>query len=177
MTPFVYQGEELGYANVAWESIDDYDDVSSHNQYQLAIENGCSEDEALACVQRYSRDNARTPMQWDATDNAGFTAGVPWLPVHDDYAAQNVDVENSDADSVLSWYRHLAELRSSREELLAGDWEELMADSEEVYAFRRTLGDARTVTLVNWTEGEVPYDASLVDEQPEKFAAEVVALL
>ena len=162
-TPFVYQGEELGYANVAWGSIDDYDDVSSKNQYRLALGNGLSEAEALACVQRFSRDNARTPMQWDASANAGFTEGTPWLPVHDDYAAQNAEVEGTDTDSVLSWYRYLAELRSSREELIAGTWEELMSNSEEIFAFQRTLGDAHTVTLVNWTEDEVSYDPSLVD--------------
>ena len=161
-TPFVYQGDELGLANVAWSSIDAYNDDSSHNQFQLAIENGLSEAEALACVQRYSRDNARTPMQWDATANAGFTHGTPWLPVHDDYAQQNVAVQDADASSVLSWYRQLAELRSTREELLAGSWEELMPDSEEIYAFQRVLGDKRTVTLVNWTDHEVAYDTALV---------------
>ena len=162
-TPFVYQGEELGYENVAWGSIGDYEDVSSRNQYQLALENGRSEAEALACVQRYSRDNARTPMQWSAAANAGFTDGVPWLPVHDDYRVQNAEVEGADAHSVLSWYRELASLRAARPELLAGSWEELLAESEEIYAFQRRLGDARAVTLVNWTNREVAYDPSLVE--------------
>ena len=162
-TPFVYQGEELGYANVAWDSIDDYDDGSSHNQYEEALANGLSKAEALACVQRYSRDNARTPMQWDATANAGFTDGTPWLPVHDDFAQQNVELQEADSDSVLLWYRRLAELRTSREELLAGAWEELMADSLEVFAFQRVLGDARTVVLANWSEQEVGFDVALVE--------------
>ena len=162
-TPFVYQGEELGFANVAWDSIDDYDDVSSHNQYEMALQRGLSESEALACVHRYSRDNARTPMQWDETANAGFTKGTPWLPVHDDFATQNAHAESMDEGSVLTWYRTLAKLRTSRDELLAGSWKELMSDSEEVFAFARELGDARSLTLVNWTEKEASYDASLVE--------------
>ena len=163
-TPFVYQGEELGLANVEWDSIDDYNDASSHNQYRMALDNGLSEAEALARVQKFSRDNARTPMQWDTTANAGFTEGTPWLPVHDDYAVQNVEVENADADSVLVWYRQLAALRASREEMLAGTWEELMADSELVFAFERAAGEARSITLANWTEDEVDYDAALVKD-------------
>ena len=162
-TPFVYQGEELGFANVAWPSIDNHDDVSSHNQYDKAIQYGLSEAEALACVHRFSRDNARTPMQWDTTANAGFTKGIPWLPVHDDYAVQNASVEDADAESVLAWYRELSKLRCSRAELLAGTWEELLADSEEVFAFARELKDARSLTIANWTEHEVNYDASLVE--------------
>ena len=162
-TPFVYQGEELGLANVAWDSIDDYNDVASHAQHNWAIQNGLSEDEALACVHRYSRDNARTPMQWDTTAHAGFTKGTPWLPVHDDYMKQNVEVESDDEGSVLAWYRRLANLRSSRDELLAGAWKELMAESEEVFAFARELGGARSITLANWTEKEVEYDAALVE--------------
>jgi len=162
-TPFIYQGEELGFANVAWGSIDDYDDGSSRNQYEEALLNGLTADEALACVQRYSRDNARTPMQWDGSVQAGFTAGTPWLPVHDDFATQNVEVESDDEGSVLSWYRELAGLRQARGELTAGDWTPLLDDSEELFAFRRDLGEARTVTLVNWTDVDVTYDATLVE--------------
>jgi len=114
-------------------------------------------------VNRYSRDNARTPMQWDATANAGFTKGEPWLPVHDDYAKNNVAIQETEADSVLAWYRQLAKLRSSRDELLAGTWEELLAESEEIFAFQRTLGAARSVTIVNWTQQEVTYDPALVE--------------
>ncbi len=161
-TPFIYQGEELGFANVTWKSIEDYNDDSSHNQYKEALEAGLSAEGAMACVQRYSRDNARTPMQWDASINAGFTKGTPWLPVHDDYALQNVAIQENDADSVLSWHHKLAKLHTEREDLLAGTWEELMADSEEIFAFQRTLGDARSVTIVNWTQHEVAFDPALV---------------
>ncbi|MBP3883415.1 MAG: alpha-glucosidase, partial [Olsenella sp.] len=161
--PFLYQGEELGMTNVAWPSIDDYDDVSSRNQYEMALAAGLSEAEALACVHAYSRGNARTPMQWDASENAGFTTGVPWLPVHDDYASQNVEAEDGDPASVLSWYRSLARLRRDLPVLVAGDYRELLAESEEVYAFERTYGTERAVVLANFSEGGVSFDASLVE--------------
>lgn len=163
-TPFVYQGEELGYGNVAWPSIDDYDDVSSVNRYRAALAAGCGEGEALACVHANSRDNARTPMQWDASANAGFSSAEPWLPVHDDYATCNVEAQEADPDSVLSWYRRLAALRRELPVLVAGDYRELMAESEEVYAFERSCGQGRAVVLANFTEREVRYDAGLVGD-------------
>ena len=162
-TPFLYEGEELGYTNVAWKSIDDYDDVSSHNQYKQALAAGKTEEEALAAVHAHSRDNARTPMQWDASKNAGFSSGKPWLPVHDDYKTCNVEKQLADANSVLMWYKLLAKLREEQPLLVAGDYAELMADSEEVYAYERTHNGERLVVLANFVEREVPYDEALVE--------------
>ncbi len=162
-TPFVYEAEELGYQNVAWPSIDDYDDVESHSEYDIALDEGKSEAEALACVHDHSRDNARTPMQWDASEHAGFSTGKPWLPVHDDYKTCNVEAQGADADSVLTWYRSLAQLRKDMPVLVAGDYTELMADSETLFAFERTCGNDRAVVLANFTEDEVSYDATVVD--------------
>jgi alpha-glucosidase len=161
-TPFVYEGQELGFANVAWPSIDYYNDPSSHNQYNAAIAKGHTEEEALACVHRFSRDNARTPMQWNDGDNAGFSTATPWLPVHDDYATCNVAAQEADTESPLCWYRRLADLRMSRPELVAGDWRELLADDNNIMAFERTLDGARTVTLANFSDEAVTYAASLV---------------
>ncbi len=162
-TPFMYEAEELGYTNVAWPSIDDYDDVSSHNQYKMALEAGKTEEEALEAVHKHSRDNARTPMQWDTSENAGFTTGKPWLLVHDDYEECNAEVLGADPDSVLSYYRALAQERNALPVLVAGDYRELMPESEEIYAFERTCGSDRAVVLTNWTGGDVTYDAALVD--------------
>ena len=162
-TPFVYQGEELGFTNVAWDSIDDYNDVSSKNQYAMALENGCSKSEAMKAVHDFSRDNARTPMQWDASANAGFTKGTPWLPVHDDYKTCNAEAETADSDSVLAWYRRLAELRAQSDVLICGTYEELMADSQSVYAYKRQATDSQAVVLANFTEKEAEFDASLVE--------------
>ncbi|MBR3160576.1 MAG: alpha-glucosidase [Atopobiaceae bacterium] len=162
-TPFMYEAEELGYTNVAWSSIDDYDDVSSHNQYKMALEAGKTEEEALEAVHKHSRDNARTPMQWDTSKNAGFTTGKPWLPVHDDYEECNAETLGADPDSALSYYRALAQERNALPVLVAGDYHELMAESEEVYAFERVCGNDRAVILTNWTGNEATYDAALVD--------------
>lgn len=159
-TPFIYQGEELGFTNVAWDSIDDYDDLNSHSQYEIALQEGFSEEEAMYCVHRYSRDNARTPMQWDETEQAGFTTGLPWLPVHDDYKIQNAETEERDSDSVLSWYKKLTAFRADNKVLINGAYRELLPESEEIYAFERKNDSERMVILVNFTRNEVRYDPS-----------------
>lgn len=171
-TPFIYQGEELGFTNVAWDSIDDYDDLNSHSQYEIALSEGFSEEEALDCVHRLSRDNARTPMQWDTEDQAGFTTGTPWLPVHDDYMTENADIEGKDPSSVLSWYRKLAAIRGEKDVLINGTYEELLPESEEIYAFERKNEKDRMVILVNFTGEEVSYDpvkAGIKESDGEKI--------
>ena len=162
-TPFLYQGEELGYSNRVWGSIDEFDDLQTRSQYEFALTEGFTPEQALAACNRFSRDNARTPMQWDASAHAGFTTGTPWLPVHADYAEVNVEAESADPDSVLNWYRRLAELRLSRDELLAGSYEELMADSEQIYAYRRAGETSTAVMLANLSDEAATYDAALVE--------------
>ena len=161
-TPFIMQGQELGYSNRSWKSLDEFDDLQTRSQYEFALSEGRTEAEALAGCNRFSRDNARTPMQWDASANAGFSAATPWLPVHDDYTQVNVEAESADPDSPLSWYRKLAALRAERDELVAGSFEELMADDEQVYAFRRQGEDHAAVVLANLSGEEASYDAALV---------------
>ena len=102
-------------------------------------------------VHFFSRDNARTPMQWNTGANAGFSTGKPWLPVHEDYAVCNALVESEDKDSVLSWYRKLADFRYAHKELTEGSYEELLPQDEQVFAFARILGNQRTVTAVNFS--------------------------
>ena len=158
-TPFLYEGQELGFSNVAWPSIDYYNDPSSHNQYNQAIEKRHTAEEALACVHRFSRDNARTPMQWDTSRNAGFTTGEKtWLPVHDDYATQNVDIESEQADSVLSYFRNMARLRKDNEVLLAGSYEEVAHDHRQIYAYLRELDGKKVLVMANFTTDEAPLE-------------------
>ncbi|MBR5913379.1 MAG: alpha-glucosidase [Selenomonadaceae bacterium] len=160
-TPFIYQGEELGFANEPFNSIDDYDDISSHGQYDLAQADGLSPEDALRAVHKFSRDNARTPMQWDSSINAGFTSGKAWLPVHKDFKNCNAEVEERDADSVLNFYRRLSALRNSSDVLIGGEYEELCHDSEEIYVFTRTLGDKKLCTVVNFTTHDVELPAQI----------------
>ena len=159
-TPFIYEGQELGLHNVAWNNIDDYNDISSHGQYLLALEEGRSPAEALALVHRYSRDNARTPMQWTKEKNAGFSTGKPWLPVHEDYARQCVESEAQEVDSVLSYYRQLAALRQTGEAagvLQQGTYTELLRENPAILAFMRHFGNREVYTLVNFTGREQAY--------------------
>ena len=160
-TPFIYEGQEIGMANVAWGSIECYNDLSSHNQYRRALAEGHTEAAALHSVHRFSRDNARTPMQWTRGTHSGFTTGLPWLPVDHD-RTYTVENEAENADSVLSYYRRLAKQRAEIECLTAGDYTELLTADESIYAFRRTLGAEATVTLVNFTAETASYDADLV---------------
>ena len=159
-TPFLFEGEELGYVNVAWPSIDDYNDLNSKNQYETALDQGFTEEEALAFVHRYSRDNARTPMQWNDGLNAGFTTGTPWLPVHDDYQTENAAVEASDPASVLSWYVTLVDFRKKNEVLIDGNYTEIDASSEQVYAFLRENEDEKLLVAINFTGENAAVDLS-----------------
>ena len=161
-TPFIYEGEELGMTNVAWDSIDAYDDISSHGQYALALEDGFSKEEALGFVHFNSRDNARTPMQWTAERHAGFTSGTPWLPVNENYRTLNAAAEEEDSDSVLHFYRHLAKLRETIPALLDGVYEELLEENEQIYAFSRTLGKARIKTAVNFSTEDAALPAGFL---------------
>ena len=151
-TPFIYEGQELGFTNVAWNSIDAYDDIQSRAQYEFALNEGFTPAQALKFVHDNSRDNARTPMQWNNSKNAGFTTGKAWLPVNENYLEVNADVEDKDSDSVLNYYRKLAKFRADNEILTSGTYEELLIDSEEIFAFARTLGDKKFITLVNFSD-------------------------
>ena len=161
--PFIMEGEELGFVNAEWKSIDDYNDVSTKNHYQYMLDAGYSEEEALEGVHNFSRDSGRTPVQWDASANAGFTTGTPWLPVYDDYETYNVASENEDENSVLNWYKTLAKLRSEHSELTAGDYEELFHDDEQIYAYTRTSKDGKVTVLINFSGEAASYDASCVE--------------
>ena len=136
--------------NCRMASIAEYDDISTKNEYANAIADGCSEEEALEACYRFSRDNARTPMQWDDSPNAGFTAGKPWLKVNPNYRAVNVAEQENREDSVLNYYRKLIALRKSeayREIFTYGDFMPLFETEEDVFAFSRGI-DGKTVIVV-----------------------------
>ncbi len=154
-TPFIYQGEELGFENTKFDSIDDYDDISSRGNYDLARADGLSDKQAMKFVQKFSRDNARTPMQWNSEKNAGFTSGKSWLPVHEDFKVCNVENQEKNPDSVLNFYRKLSKLRNSSEVLISGEYEEFFPENEELFIFTRTLNGKKFMTLVNFTTHEV----------------------
>lgn len=138
--PFLYQGQEIGMRNCPMDSIEDYDDINTKDQYRTALEAGCTEEEALDACIRYSRDNARTPMQWSHEKEAGFTTGKPWLKVNPNYTEINVEDQLKDEDSVLHFYKKLIALRKSeayRETLIFGRFIPAFEADEDVFAFYR----------------------------------------
>ena len=162
-TPFIMQGEELGFVNVAWDAIDRYNDVSTRNHYLFAIAEGYSEAEALSGVHRFARDSSRTPMQWDATANAGFTSGTPWLPVSDDYAWVNAAAEGADPASVLHWYIDLARARAAHPALTAGDFALLLPEDEQIFAFARAAEEETALVLINLSTAPASYDPACLE--------------
>ncbi|MDE7332226.1 MAG: alpha-glucosidase [Lachnospiraceae bacterium] len=148
--PFLYQGQEIGMQNCPMDSIDDYDDISTRNEYLVALEAGLTREEALKVCCLNSRDNARTPMQWDSCSNAGFTSHTPWLKVNPNYKDINVKDQLAKEDSILSYYKKLLALRKSpeyRELFTYGKFVPLFEEDSDIFAYERTL-DGKTVTVL-----------------------------
>ena len=138
--PFIYQGQELGMENTTIQTIGDVDDCASVNEYHIAREAGFSDEDAMTVVRCMSRDNARTPMQWDGTENAGFTTGKPWLPINPNYKAINAAEQIADENSVLSFYKKLTALRKSTEygdTLVYGKVEPYLREQKNLFAYKR----------------------------------------
>lgn len=154
--PFIYQGQEIGMRNFKARSIEEFDDLNTKDQYELALRMGCTEQEALACCNRMSRDNARRPMQWNAEDNAGFTTGTPWLQVNPDYTKINVQGQESDPDSVLNYYRKLTALRKDPRYVQTFTYGRFVPVREripeQVLAYLREDEQQKILVLGNWSE-------------------------
>jgi len=164
-TPFVYQGQELGMTNAPFESIDDLRDVDAINHaHELMAQRECGYEEIRPIVEYRTRDNARTPMQWTDGEHAGFTDGDPWIDVNPNASEINVERERDDPDSVLSYYRDAIELRTSTPALIYGEFEDLLPDHEQVYAYERRLDDDQIVVLLNASDEastvELPFDSA-----------------
>ena len=156
--PFVYQGQEIGMMNAKWNSIDEYNDIGTKDQYHAAIEAGLSEAEALEVCNRMSRDNARTPMQWSDEPNAGFTTGTPWLKVNENYKNINVASQENASDSVLNYYRSLIALRKSDEYknvFTYGEFIPVYQDTDSVMAYYRKDEDKQILIAANFGEAAV----------------------
>lgn len=143
--PFIYEGQEIGMSNQTFHTIDEVNDVSTIDEYEVARRAGLSDAEALRAVSRLSRDNARTPMQWDGSDGAGFTSGTPWLRLNDNYRTVNVEAQRKDPGSVLSWYKKLIRLRKDPEygeTIVSGTFLPWKQDEHEWMAFFRDGTDS-----------------------------------
>ena len=152
-TPFIYQGQEIGMLNIALPSIDSYNDVASINMYRTFFRHQ-SEAKRMHRIHISSRDSARTPVQWDDTENAGFTTGTPWFHVNPNYRQINVAAEERDPDSILNFYRKALALRKSNDTLLFGTYREYQAWSNRRYVYERTYGSDRYLILISFSERE-----------------------
>jgi oligo-1,6-glucosidase len=157
-TPYVYQGEEIAMTNAPFGRIEDFRDIESLNHYASAVAAGAAPEDVLAGLRVNSRDNARTPMQWDASPHAGFTTGTPWIAVNPNYAEVNAEAALADDASVFHHYRRLIALRHHEPVVAHGDFTMLLADDPTVYAFTRRLGDVELLVLGNFSSETVTAD-------------------
>ncbi|QFZ79170.1 alpha,alpha-phosphotrehalase [Streptomyces fagopyri] len=158
-TPYVYQGEELGMTNYPFTTIADFRDIESLGQYAEAIEKeGRTPEEVLTVLRARSRDNARTPMQWNSSAQAGFTTGEPWLPANPNHVRINAAAQQDDPDSVYHYYRRLIELRHTEPAVVHGDFTMLLPHDERIYAFSRRLGTTELLIIGNFTDRTVRAD-------------------
>lgn len=165
-TPYIYQGEELGMTNVKYD-IEDYRDVEIHNMYNERIAAGYTKEEVMRSIYAKGRDNARTPMQWDDTENAGFTDGTPWIKVNDNYNEINAKAQINDPDSIFSCYKKLIQFRKEYSVLVDGDFDLLLENDENIFAYQRKNDKQKIVVICNFFDKtiEMPLGDKVKDMQ------------
>ena len=160
-TPFIYQGQEIGMKNVPLPSIHDYDDVATKNEYFERIANGMSETDSMQQVWGTSRDNVRTPIQWNASPHAGFSTATPWMPIHEEYETLNVAAQLDDPHSVLSFYKAMIRLRRAEKTFTYGSYRDVLPEHPQVFVYDRVLNNDRFMVVVNMTAN--PAEVTLAD--------------
>ena len=162
-TPYIYQGEEIGMTNPHYTSIEQYRDLESTNMFDIMVnqKKSVSESEMLEILEQKSRDNSRTPMQWNRNNNAGFTLGTPWLSVANNY--QDVNAENAvnDQNSVFYFYQKIIQLRKEVEVITTGDYYDLMPEHKELFCYQRESNTHRLIAVHNFYANEVPVSFDL----------------
>ncbi|MGR2943705.1 alpha-glucosidase [Vibrio vulnificus] len=154
-TPYIYQGEEIGMTNVAFESLDQYKDIETLNFYKVKTESGVSHQHMMDAIHENSRDNARTPMQWSASQNGGFSQAKPWIEVNPNYPEINVEQALADSDSIFYHYQKLIELRKQHPAIVYGDFTPLFAEHDSVFAYVRSHQDEQLLVINNFSDQEV----------------------
>jgi oligo-1,6-glucosidase len=151
-TPYVYQGEEIGMTNIRFDSIDKYKDIETLNMYKEKVtENGEDEAKVMESIYVKGRDNARTPIQWDDSENAGFTSGTPWISVNENYKEVNAKQAKEDPNSVFNYYKELIHLRKKHDIIVYGAYELILDDHEQIYAYTRSLNDETLLIVTNFS--------------------------
>ena len=150
-TPYIYQGEELGMTNVRFKNLDDYKDIESLNMYKERREKGYNHKDIMESIYTKGRDNARTPMHWDDSENAGFTSGEPWIKVNPNYKEINAKVQINDENSIFNYYKRLIKIRKSNPVVVYGKYNLMLENNEEIFAYTRTLDNEKLMVICNFT--------------------------
>ena len=157
-TPFIYQGQEIGMTNVKYENIDDYNDIKSVGIYNDMIAKGIDKEKALRHLWAVSRDNARTPMQWDASSNSGFSKSNPWIKINPNYRDINVENQLNDKDSILNFYKKMIKIRKENEALIYGEYKLILEDDENIYSYIREFENEKFIIITNLTDKKVEFN-------------------
>lgn len=160
-TPYIYQGEEIGMTNAYFTRVDQYRDVESINYYDILKKQGKSEEETIHILQERSRDNGRTPMQWSAEEHAGFTQGIPWMQVIDNYKDINVEKNMEEEDSIFHYYRKLIQLRKKYDVIAKGSYEPLLETHPQVFAYKRSYKNESLIVVNNFYGEDTRINLSL----------------
>lgn len=166
-TPFIYQGQEIGMTNVRYDDIEAYRDVATHNRYYVHLNEGMAREKALSYEWTASRDNARTPMQWEADEKGGFTTGTPWISVNPNTKYINVKAQEQDKNSILNFYKDLIRIRKAHETFINGKYELKMLEDKQFYAYTRTDSDNEYLVVCNLSkqQAEFKYEVSLEEKE------------
>jgi len=171
-TPYIYQGEEIGMTNVAFVSLEDYRDLETLNAFkELVEEKGKDPKVMMQAIYSRSRDNARTPVQWDTSQNAGFTSGTPWIKVNPNYKKLNVNVQLNDENSILNYYKKIIKLRKDHPIIIYGEYELILADNPHIYAYIRILNKHKLLVICSFTKEHTVF------ELPDNITHKCVKLL
>lgn len=157
-TPFIYQGQEIGMTNVEFENIEDYNDIKTKNNYYLGLESGETHEHLIKRAWRLSRDNSRTPMQWNDSAYGGFSKTKPWININPNYKTINVEKQLNNENSILNFYKNMIKIRKSNEVLIYGEYKLILEEDKNIYAYKRVLGEAEFVVITNMSDENILYN-------------------